>query len=690
MIARRRLLVPTLALLAGLATAEDAVQTTVGDTITVQSKGEEPLVSGTKTATDPLLQPQSISSISETTIREQHAIKLEEVIRNVAGVTVGGYYNDWDYYRIRGFDAADSTRYDGLFASPGIWITPDVFGAESVDVVKGPASMLYGRSSLGGMVNIISKKPKHDDFATVSLSAGNEHFGELGVDGGTTFANGDVGVRLVALARNRGSFVNGVDDSKRFYVAPSLTWWLDEQTTLTLLTHFQKDNINAAWPLPAKGFINPNQNGSLPYDLNVGEPGYQSNVDNKQVAVGYELQHRFNDQVALRQNLRVSHVIETFQGIYPSVLESDERTLERTVYGSDNTYNLAQVDTMLDLHLVTGAVKHDALLGLDAMTSTLDGDGTYAAIANLDLFDPQYGSVPGAFTTYTDSRETVRSLGVYLQDQATVTEQITLTGGVRLDTVGTRNLERTTDVTTTSRDNGFTWRIGAVYQFDKQASAFTSYSTSFTPQPYNTDANGDRVDPETGQQIEAGLRTIDRDGRYNGTVAVFQITRQHVATTDPSNPLASLTSGAQRSRGLELDGMLKPTDALKLTATYAFIKAVVTEDNAIPVGDRLLNVPTHSITTWAKYTLQEGPARGLGFGGGGRWYSSQAGDLPNTFSLPAYAVVDVGLFYDRGPVSAQLNIDNLLDHEYAVGSYNNLYVLPGDPRTIRGTVSYTF
>lgn len=685
----RLLLVPTLACIAGLSAAESVPEPAV-DAITVQAEVEAPPATGTKTAIPPLLQPQSLSVVDANLIREQHAIKLEDAIRNVAGVTVGGYYNDWDYFRIRGFDAADSVRLDGLFGTPGIWIGEEVYGLERIEVLKGPGSMLYGRTSLGGMVNMVSKKPKHDDFATATVSAGNYGFGEIGIDAGTTMADDQVGLRLVAMGRNRGSFVDGVEDSQRLYVAPSLTWWASDRTSITLLGQIIDDHINAAWPLPAAGFITANPNGEIPRELNVGEPDHQNHVDRRRMMVGYELAHRFSDDVGVRQNLRVAHFRSDFQGIYPGSLLADDRTLTRSVYTYENERVDAQADTMLDVRIESGQVRHDLMAGIDLAHSQEKAVGEYGAIGSLDIFNPVYGQDPGPFTPYTKLDVTSRSLGLYLQDQATIARDLVVTGGLRWDRINTDNTERMTDVTTTSTDAALTWRLGAAYQFHPVASVFAGYSTAFTPQPYNKTVDGEVVDPETGNQIEAGVRLLDQEGHFGATLAAFQITREDVATEDQANPGFSVVTGEQRSRGIEFDGMMKPGNGFELTGTYAFIKAVVTKDNSLPVGDRLRNVPDHSVTGWAKYTLQDGSLKGVGLGLGGRWYSSQAGDLPNTFELPAYAVLDAGLFYDRGPLSAQLNVYNLLDKSYATGSYNDVYVQPGDPLTVRGSVSYTF
>jgi iron complex outermembrane receptor protein len=350
-----------------------------------------------------MLQPQASGSVDATLIREQDAIKLEDAIRNVAGVNVGGYYSDWDYYRIRGFDASATTQLDGLTATPGIWMNEEVYGLERIEVLKGPASMLYGQTVLGGLVNMVSKKPKLGSHGEGTLSGGTENFFEVGADAGTSLAEDAVGIRAVAMARNRGSWVDGVDDSRRWYVAPSLSWWIAETTTLTVLANIVDDDINAAWPLPAAGFVTSNPNGELPLDRNIGEPGTQNHVERTRASIGYEVAHRFSDMLELRQHARLSDYDSEFLGIYAGSLDPDQRTLNRDVYAYESTRLDVQIDTLLQADFATGSVPHTAVLGLDWRQGEETGFGEFAAIAPLDLFDPDYGAEPGALSAYTDT-----------------------------------------------------------------------------------------------------------------------------------------------------------------------------------------------------------------------------------------------------------------------------------------------
>jgi iron complex outermembrane receptor protein len=171
------------------------------------------------------------------------------------------------------------------------------------------------------------------------------------------------------------------------------------------------------------------------------------------------------------------------------------------------------------------------------------------------------------------------------------------------------------------------------------------------------------------------------DGRVTGMASVFQLTRENVATPDPSTPdnFDSNVSGEQRSRGFELEAAAELIDGLQLSGAYTYLDAEVTKDNSIPVGSPLVGVPEHAISTWLKYTIQEGSFKGFGAGIGARYYSSQSGDTNHSFELPSYSLLDAALYYEQERYRVQVNFNNVLDKRYFVGSYSDLYVLPGKP-----------
>jgi iron complex outermembrane receptor protein len=232
------------------------------------------------------------------------------------------------------------------------------------------------------------------------------------------------------------------------------------------------------------------------------------------------------------------------------------------------------------------------------------------------------------------------------------------------------------------------------YEFIPGAALYANYSESFKPQWFNTDAAGKPVSPETGENYEIGLKTALLDGRLNTLLALYHLTRQNVATPNLNtpDPFDSIVSGEQRSRGVEFEAALQLVPGWDLTTAYTYTDAEITKDNALPVGARLAGVPEYAFSAWTKYTLQDGPLKGLGFGLGGRFYTEQEGDITysNPFELPAYGVMDAALYYERGLFHMQVNIDNVLNERYFIGAYDDLYVLPGEPLTVQATTGWRF
>ncbi len=447
-----------------------------------------------------------------------------------------------------------------------------------------------------------------------------------------------------------------------------------------------------------------NPNGRLPITRNTGEKNHPNINALWRILAGYALEHRLNETFTIRQNLRgsVNHVTDRFiyngysaDSGFTSGFQADLRTLERFAYRSVDDYWTLAADTTLEARFTTGPVKHTAMAGvdyayLDAKTRRWQNEGFANDVTPLDLFAPVYGAAFPDLSPTGKSFTRSDSAGFYVQEIATLFDRVTLLGGGRVDVVSSSVRDELADTTTKTHDSAFSPRVGAAWEFVRGASVYASYGKSFRPQTGFLQADGTTVAPETGVSYEAGVKTLLFDGRLTSTVAVFELTRQNVATSDPQHPGFYRVTGEQRSRGVEVDLATHPLPGLDFLVGYAYTNAVVTKDNDVPVGDWTRNVPRHAFNAWTKYVLQSGPLRGLGLGVGGRYYSDQAGDMPNTFKLPAYGIMDMALFYTRGPLHFQVNVENVLDTRYFPGSYDRNYVLPGAPLTVRGGITWRF
>ena len=665
--------------------------------------GVDSASSATKTDTPLLEIPQSIQVLTRQQLDDQASDTLQQALRNVAGVAPGGYYASYDYFRIRGFDASGYTYLDGLSISKGtVTLNKELFGLQQVEVVKGPTSTLYGAGSLGGLVNLVSKRPRKVDFVDAEFVAGDYGYYQPAVDANAVLSrDGSVYGRLNLLYRDQDSFVDFTND-KRLYLAPALSWDIDRDTRLTLLSSYQKENNRNGFPLPAVGTVLPNPNGEIPLSRYTGEPAQPDRIEEWTANAGYELTHRVDEVWSLRQNLRYTWDRSDWSNVlYSLSLSPDLSTLYRIPYDRADRRNTLGVDTSALAQFSTGLVHHRLLIGIDYYYEKSAGAGAYGAAADgsypaLNLFDPDYGTVlvaaPDLGPLYVQN---TRQLGLYIQEQAELGSRLTATVGLRGDMAGTEAGGQG------QTPNKFTPHLGLTYQLIEGLAAYASYSRSFLPQSAQT-ADGGIVAPETGNNWEAGLKGDLYHGRLRFTAALYQLTRQNIASSDPLHPTYSTVSGEQRSRGFELDSTARPIDGWDLTLAYAYTAAEVTADTvAGNIGKPLLNQPRSALSLWSVYTLQRGALRGLGAGLGGNYYSHQAGCDPSadcslptgygdSFNFPAYGLVNTALYYTHGPLRLQLNVDNLLDQDWYSGSYNALYVQPGAPRTVRGTLAYRF
>ncbi len=649
---------------------------------------------GTKTDTPLLEVPQAITVVKRRLLDEQGALKIDDALKNVAGVMPGGYYDGWDYYRIRGFDASFNTYQDGLRGGNGMAEEP--FGLESVEVLKGPSSALYGQSVLGGIVNLQSKRPVPGAFAKLQFTGGSFGFYNPAIDVGSSLnASHSLYARLTALYQVDNSFVN-YTYRNRSYVAPALTWELGPATTLTFLGRLQRDHGRLGFPLPATGTVRPNPNGEIPIDLFVGELGHNNHGAENDEQFGYQLTHQFNDSISLHQHMRMTWYRDNWNHLfYPGFLGEDDRTLYRYPLDWTNVRNQYALDNNMEASFKTGAIQHHALVGVDYYREPNSFHGESVDFSDLsqyvpiDLFNPVYGASPfPEVHRYTEGKSITQFTGFYLQDQAKLLRRLTLTMGGRFDLASNRD-----EPGPGHPDNAFTPRVGLTYQLVPGAALYASFSKSFLPQTgriFDGSGDGAFAPPEYGQQWEGGIKTAFLGGRASSTLALYRLTRRNVVTTDPVHPNFYLLTGEQSSHGVELETSIQVLSGWNLTAAYTFTDAEVTKDNDIPIGTPTQNVPRNSFNAWTTYEFRRGWARGVTLGFGGRYYTDQSGDLLNTFQIPAYGLVDASVGYRRDHLYWQLNAYNLASERYFTGSYDELYVKPGEPRAIRTTIGWAF
>ena len=650
----------------------------------------------TATKTDsPLIEtPQSVSVITRDRLNDQAVNTLAEALRYSAGVQGEpfGFDPRFTTIQIRGFDASDTGLYrDGLqIRNPAFAVSFSLepWGVERIEILKGPASIMYGAGSPGGLVNLVSKLPTNETFGVVELQPGSFDRWQGRFDvGGPLDTAGVFSYRLTGLVRDADTRVDFIQDD-RVFIAPAFTFRPSKDTTFTLLGHFQTDETRASQALPAAGTLFSNPNGPIPTNRFTGEPD-RDTYSRREAAIGYLVEHNFNEALTVRQRARyyvnrLDHVT-----IFASGLQADQRTIDRSVLESGGELNGVVVDTHAQGKFATGPVAHTVLLGVDYQHIDVDARQAFGAAPPLDVFDPVYGapvSRPPVFL-HTDTRE--QQVGVYLQNQMKVFDKLVLVLSGRHDWATSETVDRLAQTSVTQDDRKLTGRAGLLYLFDVGLAPYFSYSESFVP-ALGVDASGRPFRPETGRQYEIGLKYQPPGWNSFVTLALFDLTRRNVVQMDPATFLQDQT-GEIRSRGIELEGVARLGAGLKLIAAYTFLDLEITE-SVIPgeTGHRPTQVPEHMASLWGDYTFQHGPLRGLGFGAGVRYIGSTFGNTTNTLRTPSATLADLGLHYDLKQFRLAVNLQNALDNEYIASCFvrNGDFCTFGERRNATGSISY--
>ena len=647
--------------------------------------------------------PQNIQVLSSRFIDDIGAVHLEDALRHVAGVSVGNWYQGYDFFRIRGFNG--TSYLDGMRID-SVNLSGEVFGLERIEVLKGPSSVLYGGGLLSGMVNLVSKRPKRGAFFEAAFTGGEHDYVEASVDfGGSLNRSQSVRARMPVLYREDGSFVDFVDGLKRLYVAPSIAWDMGENTQLVVLSAYQKDRNELAFALPGVGTVLPNPNGRIPLTRFIGDGNDPGVTHDESWEIGYQFTHSFGEAFSFRQNVRQHHRKTSWDRLmYASFLLPDLRTLERLPFYLDDLVDRDfTADTGIELQFATGAIRHHMTAGIDYSYQTLHQieRGDYGGGHPIDLFDPVEdgaSTVNELFVSFYSEKQ--QSLGFYLQDQLRLGDRLSVMIGGRYEQVdGGNALTTDPDDAQLIGGSAFVPSIGASYELAPGLHAYASYSEAFKGQFASRVAGGRKADPEEGVQYEVGVKAGLFENRVNGTLSAYELTRRNVLQPDALNPGFSTLTGEQRSRGIEFDGQFLVRENWEIVADLAYTDAEITEDVDIPAGSPLRNVPKAAIGLWSKYSFRTGVLKGLAVSLGGSYYDRQQGKdvsapTPDStdiesFYLPSYTLIGANLNYPLGKARIGLTFSNLLNERYFSGSFNEFFVLPGEPRSVRLTASWS-
>jgi catecholate siderophore receptor len=660
--------------------------------------------SSTATRTDTPLRevPASISVVPASLMKDQAMQSMGDVFRYVPGVLMHQGEGNRDQIVIRGTSTTADFYVDGVRDDAQVF--RDLYNLERVEVLKGPAGMIFGRGGAGGVVNRVTKKPAFEDVTDASVTVGSWNQLRGTADIGRKM--GDAGAwRLSAMAENSDSFRDGYH-LERWAINPSVTLLPGSANSLTLGYEHYNDERTAD-----RGF--PSQSGR-PYNAdpstffgNASQSTAHSYVDSAYAIFN----HDFGGSKILKNTFRATHYDKYYQNVYPSSAVSAADTLTLSAYNNANDRVNFFNQTDLTQKLKTGGLEHTLLLGLEL------GHQDSTNKRNTGFFGPA-GSLIGATvpasnpiataTVFrpngTDADNNVKSdiVGVYAQDQIALSRQWQVIAGLRYDTFKVdfddkRTVTPPTDLSRTDRE--WSPRVGLVWTPTAASVYYVSYSYAFLPSGEQLSLAPTTADltPEKAINYEIGARW-DLRPRLTLSSAIFRNDRNDVHVADPANPGTFVKSGQQRVDGVEIGIQGEVARNWQMYGGYAHLDGRImqpissgtaaTPVSVVPAGNKIGLVPENTFSLWNMFNLGAGWGAGLGL----IYQDESFTSFNNTVTLPSFTRVDGGIYYTfvGGKTRLQINVENLFDKKYfpTVDGDNN--ISPGAPRNARLTLSMSF
>jgi iron complex outermembrane recepter protein len=673
-----------------VATDEDAIQVVVTGEQEEDGYAVPDATSATRSDTPLRDTPRTIQVIPEQVLQDQAVTRVTDAVQNVSGVVQdGGFAGTIDQLNIRGF-FTDSVFIDG-FRSNGSGFS-ETANVERIEVLRGPASVLFGNVQPGGIINLVTEQPLDEPSYEVELQAGNYGLIRPTIDlTGPLNQDRTVLYRLNLAYEYSDGFRDFEQDVSRIFVAPALEFRLGDATTLNFDFSYLRDER----PFD-RGFVAIGRDiVDIPVSRFLGEPNDVRLVE--EYSAGYRLEHEFSENWRVRNQLRLITSDDFDFRAEPLELNEETGILSRNFRSNDDLSEVYSLQTDLLGNFLTGPVEHNLLVGFDLRRQTSGGtqrrlpDGL---TPDIDIFDPVYDvidrpDVDDLTNQVRDNLNRTDALGILLQDQIDILDNLILVLGGRFDAVSQESRDNQTDETSEQDETAFSPSVGIVYQPIEPISLYANFARSFQPN-FSTGADGELLDPERGTQYEVGIRAEIND-RLVASLAAYDITKTNVATTDPDNSDFSIAVGEQRSRGIDLNVTGEILPGWNAIASYGLIDAEVTESNDLPEGSRVQNVPRNTASLWTTYEIQGGDLQGLGFGLGLFYIDERAGDFEDTFDLPSHLRTDASVFYERDNWRAAINVQNLFDVDYfRSNNFGRVAIEPGAPFTIIGSLRVEF
>lgn len=640
--------------------------------------------------------PQAVNVVPRAVLRDQNARSVQDALQNVPGLSFSVGDGQRDQVTIRGFSAISDQFVDGV-RDDALYFR-DLSNIEKIEVLKGPASVLYGRGSAGGLINRVTKKPVAAPVMEVGATLGSEGQKRGEFDFGTASADKALLFRLTGAIEDSKGFRNQYF-LERQAIAPSVTFRLRPQTTLTVQADYLKDKRLADQGVPSfRG---------RPVDVPVGtyygaangrDRAYvQSEVGSGTIA----LDHVFSDDLKLHSVLRG----------YDYSLDRNYTTIAKVTDGTRPTVTISQTRRLRDEQgyylqnelsqkMRWGGTRHQVLYGMElGRQHKSEQLSSRNNVATYNLFNPvlaTFSPLPASIVPSADNRNKVNIAALYLQDLVTLHPQWKVLGGLRYDRLEQARDDLTArNVDLRRTDNTLSPRLGAVYQPTERVSLYAAYSRSFQPiaDSFVFRANSDQLQPTQTVNREIGAK-IDVGATASFTAALFDMSQTNIQVADPANPGFSLPVGKQRTRGLELTFAGELAPRWEMISGYSYMKGQIVESTertsaGTPFqGNTAALTPRQTLNLWIKRRFDGG----FYAAAGGRAESARYASPDNLTVLPGYGVVNLGAGYEQPKFDVAVTLKNLLNRKYYVAGHSgaNDYNMPGEPRALLVSARYRF
>ncbi|RFD26132.1 TonB-dependent siderophore receptor [Pseudomonas sp. GL93] len=660
---------------------------------------------GTKTDTALVEAPRSISVATREQMQDRNVQNLDDAVKYMPGIVSASYGSDtrYDWMRVRGFEPTQFL--DGLPLSRGVYANPkaETWNLDRLALLRGPASSVYGQTPPGGLLDMVSRRPSAESSHAIQMQYGSDNYRQINFEStGKIDDEGQFLYSVGGVVRDAGTQVDHIDN-KRYNIAPSLTWNIDTDTKLTLLSQFTRDDTGTTSQfLPIQGTKIKSPLGKVSHHKNLGDPDYDF-YDRTYYALGYAFEHRFNDTWQFKQNLRYTKSELAFQqltvGSFAFSPADANGDISRSSTNVDEDISQFAVDNNFQADFATGDISHTVLLGLDHQRT----DTSYLAIfgdgGTTNIFNPVYGQPivrPARSTAFYDYNQKTVQTGLYVQDQMAL-DNWRLTLGGREDWVhqGTTYFNKN-DATNTDRSKNFSGNAALSYVFDSGFVPYLSYAESFQPASNASVDPLQSFKPTEGKQWELGIKYQPPGSNTLLSAAVYDLTQKNVQVTSFQSGGASVTdqTGEVKVKGLELEAVSDVTENLKVIAAYTLAKSEVQKGQY--KGNRLQLMPNQQASLWTDYTWHTGALDGFGIGFGARYTGNTYGDQANTWAgkANAYTVFDGAVHYDLGRLdnslkgaSVKVNATNLFNKDY-ISTCDGSYCYFGDQRSVVASATY--